>query len=142
MNTVHQDEPMRLHHVGYVVKSIEKTADRFAQSIGASWDQKIILDPLQGARVAFLASYEHALPLVELVQPGVEDSPVSNFMKRGGGLHHLCYEVKSLERQLESSRRIGATLVRAPLPAVAFEGRRIAWVFTRDRLLIEFLETR
>jgi methylmalonyl-CoA/ethylmalonyl-CoA epimerase len=141
MDTLNESDLIQLHHVGYVVRSIEKTADRFAESIGASWDRRVILDALQGARVTFLANHGHALPLVELVQPEGEGSPISNFMKRGGGLHHLCYEVKSLERQLESSRRIGSTLVRAPLPAVAFEGRRIAWVSTRDRLLIEFLET-
>ena len=28
-----------------------------------------------------------------------------------------------------------------PLPAVAFENRRIAWVFTREKLLLEFLES-
>jgi methylmalonyl-CoA/ethylmalonyl-CoA epimerase len=132
---------IRLHHVGYVVRSIEEIAERFARSIGASWDQKVILDPLQGSWVAFLGNPDHVLPLVELVQPQGEDSPVSNFLKRGGGLHHLCYEVKSLERQLEFSRMIGANIVRSPLPAIAFQGRRIAWVFTKDRLLLEFLES-
>ncbi len=132
---------IRLHHVGYVVRSIEETAERFACSIGASWDQEVILDRLQASRVAFLANPSQPFPLVELVQPESEGSPVSNFLKRGGGLHHLCYEVKSLEQQLESSRMLGGTIVRSPLPAVAFQGRRIAWVFTKDRLLLEFLES-
>ena len=30
-----------LHHVGYVVRSIEEVAEGFARSIGASWDQKV-----------------------------------------------------------------------------------------------------
>jgi hypothetical protein len=30
---------------------------------------------------------------------------------------------------------------RPPLPEVAIEGRRNAWVFTRERLLVEFLES-
>jgi len=135
-----ENEQILLHHVGYVVRSIEEIADRFARSIGASWDQKIIVDPLQEARVAFLAHRGQSLPLVELVQPEGETAPVAKFLERGGGLHHICYEVKSIERQLESSRATGGTVVRTPLPAVAFEGRRIAWVFTKDRLLLEFLE--
>jgi len=141
MNPLSENEPMRLHHVGYVVGSIQTMADRFAESIGAIWDGKVILDPLQGAKVTFIANRAHTLPLVELVQPEGEDSPLSNFMKRGGGLHHLCYEIRDLDRQLESSRSIGRKIVRPPLPAVAFQDRRIAWVFTKDRLLIEFLET-
>jgi methylmalonyl-CoA/ethylmalonyl-CoA epimerase len=132
------DEIIRLHHVGYVVRSIEDMADRFALSIGAAWDRNVILDPLQAARVTFLGN---GPPLVELVQPEGDHSPVLNFLKRGGGLHHLCYEVNSLERQLQASRAIGGTMVRAPLPAVAFQGRRVAWVVTKDRLLLEFLES-
>jgi methylmalonyl-CoA/ethylmalonyl-CoA epimerase len=131
---------MELHHVGYVVRSIAEVGDRFALSIGASWDQKIILDPLQSAKVAFLVHPGRMLPQVELVEPEGEGSPVANFLKRGGGLHHVCYEVKSLDKQLVSSRKNGAMIVRVPLPAVAFDGRLIAWVFTKDRLLIEFLE--
>jgi methylmalonyl-CoA/ethylmalonyl-CoA epimerase len=134
------DQTIRLHHVGYVVRSITEVADRFAQSVAASWDQKIFQDPLQDAKVAFLAGTVQEFPLVELVEPVSEGSPVANFLKRGGGLHHLCYEVESLDKQLEFSRTIGGKIVRPPLPAVAFDGRRIAWVYTKDRLLLEFLD--
>ena len=133
-------QSIRLHHVGYVVRSIQETADRFAQSVAASWDQRIIQDPLQDAKVSFLAGVAQEFPLVELVEPASEGSPVADFLKRGGGLHHLCYEVESLDRQLEFSRAIGGKIVRPPLPAVAFGGRRIAWVYTKDRLLLEFLD--
>jgi methylmalonyl-CoA/ethylmalonyl-CoA epimerase len=134
------NQTIRLHHVGYVVRSISEVADRFAQSVAASWDQKIIQDPLQDAKVAFLAGTVQEFPLVELVEPASEASPVTNFLKKGGGLHHLCYEVESLDKQLEFSQTIGGMIVRPPLPAVAFAGRRIAWVYTKDRLLLEFLD--
>ena len=134
------NQTIRLHHVGYVVRSIKEVADRFAQSVAASWDQKIFQDPLQDAKVAFLAGIIQEFPLVELVEPVSEGSPVANFLKRGGGLHHLCYEVESLDKQLEFSRTIGGKIVRPPLPAVAFDGRRIAWVYTKDRLLLEYLD--
>jgi len=67
-------------------------------------------------------------------------SPVIPFLKRGGGLHHLCYEIDGLEDQLVLSRAQGGLVVRPPLPAVAFGGRRIAWVYTKNRLLLEYLE--
>jgi methylmalonyl-CoA/ethylmalonyl-CoA epimerase len=79
--------------------------------------------------------------MLELVEPAGEDSPVLGFLKRGGGLHHLCYEVSHLEQQLELSQSMGGRIVRPPLPASVFEGRRIAWVFTKDRLLLELLES-
>jgi methylmalonyl-CoA/ethylmalonyl-CoA epimerase len=131
---------MALHHIGFVVESIEKVVDRFARSISAQWDGLIFADPLQEVRVTFLrSSTSPNESLIELVEPSSEKSPVQNFLKRGGGLHHLCYEVDSLEAQLQLSRSIGGLVVRQPMPAVAFGGRQIAWVYTADKLLTEYL---
>jgi methylmalonyl-CoA/ethylmalonyl-CoA epimerase len=131
----------RLHHVGFVVQSIEQIAEEFSRSLGAEWDGEIIQDPNQGARVSFFRRPIPGDALVELVEPLDEGSPVSKFLKRGGGLHHLCYEVEELEVQLRYSRSTGSLVVRAPVPAAAFSGRRIAWVYTKAKLLLEYLET-
>ena len=132
---------MDLHHIGFVVASIEKVVDRFARSVGARWDGQIFTDPLQGVRVTFLRSISSPTSsLIELVEPAGEKSPVQNFLKRGGGLHHLCYEVDSLSEQLRFSRSLGGLIVRQPMPAVAFGGRQIAWIYTADKLLTEYLE--
>jgi methylmalonyl-CoA/ethylmalonyl-CoA epimerase len=138
--SVRADQAWRLDHVGFVVDSIEAVADRFAKSIGANWNQKVIHDPLQVVRVSFIRGRDPFGTAVELVEPAGAKSPVKRFLQRGGGLHHLCYEVDQLEEPLRLSRSIGGVIVRPPLPAVAFEGRRIAWVVTKDRLLLEFLE--
>jgi methylmalonyl-CoA/ethylmalonyl-CoA epimerase len=129
-----------LHHVGFVVASIEKSIKGFSESTESEWDGIVTHDPNQGVRVTFLRSKEVANPLIELVEPAGENSPVIPFLKKGGGLHHLCYEVKSLEEQLEFIRAKGGLITRQPLPAVAFGGRRIAWVYTKNKLLVEYLE--
>jgi methylmalonyl-CoA/ethylmalonyl-CoA epimerase len=131
----------RLHHVGFVVESIEQVAEEFSRSLGADWDRQIILDPNQGARVSFFRRPIPGDALLELVEPLDEGSPVSKFLRRGGGLHHLCYEVDDLEGQLSYSRSTGSLVVRTPVPAAAFDGRRIAWVYTKAKLLLEYLET-
>jgi methylmalonyl-CoA/ethylmalonyl-CoA epimerase len=130
----------KLHHVGFVVNSIAAIGERFAKSIGGIWNGKIIHDPLQAAKVSFIDGPNPFCATVELVEPAGANSPVERFLQRGGGLHHLCYEVAQLEEQLKLSRSMGAMIVRQPLPAVAFGGRRIAWVFTKEKLLLEFLE--
>jgi methylmalonyl-CoA/ethylmalonyl-CoA epimerase len=79
---------------------------------------------------------------LELVEPAAADSPVARFLEKGGGLHHLCYEVDDLQRQIQWMKSQRAVLIRSPKPAVAFGGRRIAWMRTRDSLLIEYLERR
>ena len=128
------------HHFGFVVSSIEKAAPSFAESMALDWDNSTIHDPNQGVLVSFLSGRNRADPLVELVEPADEKSPVSTFLKRGGGLHHVCYVVESLDTQLRESREKRSLVVRPPLPAAAFGGRRIAWVYTKEKLLIEYLE--
>lgn len=128
------------HHIGFVVASIANSVQGFLDSLQAEWDSVVFHDPNQVVRVTFLQGKHAADPLFELVEPAGEQSPVIPFLKRGGGLHHLCYEIESLENQLELSRAQGGLVVRPPLPAVAFGGRRIAWVYTKNKLLIEYLE--
>jgi methylmalonyl-CoA/ethylmalonyl-CoA epimerase len=129
-----------LHHIGYVVRSIKTAGARFAKAVAANWDERIIHDPNQKVLVTFLTPAGGPTTQIELVEPSGEDSPVFPFLDRGGGLHHLCYEVDDLDSHLRQMRAQGSVPARPPLPAVAFDGRRIAWMFTPDRLLLEFLE--
>jgi methylmalonyl-CoA/ethylmalonyl-CoA epimerase len=129
-----------LHHIGFVVPSIAESAPDFARSIGASWTGEIIHDPLQQARVSFMSCGGPGGPSIELVEPDGAGSPLNKHLARGGGLHHICNEVDSIEAQLEYCRSTGSVIVKKPLPAVAFNGRRIAWVYTKERLLVEYLE--
>jgi methylmalonyl-CoA/ethylmalonyl-CoA epimerase len=128
-----------LHHVGIVVASIDAVGDAFASLLGAEWDREIVHDPLQHARVTFMRCRRDSTA-IELVEPDDDASPLHRSLSRGGGLHHLCYEVDALDSQLQSCRSAGALVVRPPLPATAFGGRRIAWVYSQQKLLVEYLE--
>jgi len=129
-----------LHHLGFVVKSISDVAEEFAASISASWDGEITYDPIQRVRVSFFGPVDQRNPVFELVEPAGDDSPVINFLKKGGGLHHVCYEIDDLEQGLQEARLAGLMTVALPAPAVAFGGRRIAWICSKRRLLVELLE--
>jgi methylmalonyl-CoA/ethylmalonyl-CoA epimerase len=130
----------RLHHVGYVVASIAEAIEPMAEQLRARWDGQIIHDPLQKVRVAFLVPDAPGATQIELVEPAGPDAPVNRFLAAGGGMHHLCYEISALDEELIRMRALGAVLLRKPQPAVAFGGRRIAWVLTKQKLLLEYLE--
>ena len=130
----------RLHHVGFVVASIDRDIVGFQSSLSATWDGVIFHDPQQKVRVTFLSTGNPHDAQIELVEPAAEDSPVTKFVQKGGGLHHLCYEVRDLDKALGRARAQKATVVRRPKPAVAFQGRRIAWIVTPQNLLVELLE--
>lgn len=134
------NENCSVHHLGFAVRSISAVGEEFARSMSARWDGKIIHDPLQRVRVAFFHSVNEQNPIFELIEPAAADSPVSNFLKKRVGLHHVCYETNDLEARLRDARSLGWVLVAEPEPAVAFDGRRIGWVCSANFLLIEFLE--
>lgn len=129
-----------LHHLGFAVASISESAEEFAVTMSANWDGEIIHDPLQRVRVAFFTPVDSRNPVFELVEPASGASPVSNFLKKRVGLHHVCYEVDDLELALQAAQSVGLVRVSDPKPAVAFGGRKIAWVCSRRFLLIELLE--
>ena len=119
----------KLHHVGLGVASIEKLTQD-----AVTWD-----DPIQKVRVAFV---ELNGARIELVEPLGEDSPVNRSIREGVKLLHLCYEVPDLEVAMQRSQAFGFRRIQKPVPAVAFENRRIAWVFSFDYGLVELLEGR
>jgi methylmalonyl-CoA/ethylmalonyl-CoA epimerase len=129
----------RLHHVGFVVANIEASVPGMSRALLAHWNNEIFTDPLQRVRVTFLKG-GHQSPLLELVEPLGQNSPVFRFLSERGGLHHLCYEVLSISEHLDRIRAAGGVIVSRAKPAVAFHGRPIAWALTREKLLLEFLQ--
>lgn len=132
---------MKIDHVGIVVRDIRKHFARHLRHLfGAKALGPVIHDPLQKVKVAFIAIPGGRL---ELVEPAASDSPVRGFLaEKPAGYHHVCLSVADLDAQLKSCQKAGMILASPPKPAVAFGGRRIAFVLGRDRLLWEFLERR
>jgi len=129
-----------MHHTGFVVESIADVIEGFCRSVrGTGWSQ-IWHDPIQRVRVAFIYPASPEDTAIELVEPFGDKAPVRQFLERGGGLHHVCYEVQDIAAEVAAAAAGGGTVIRRPRPAVAFDGRLIAWVVTKEKLLIEYLE--
>ncbi len=131
---------MTLHHVGIVVDSIETHAKRYEESFGMKPLTGVILDPIQKVNVQFLGDGAGGRASVELIEPLPGDSPVRRALEKGGGLNHLCYEVPDIDAAVCQAQAQRALCVRTPVPATAFDGRRIAFMFYRGMGLIEFVE--
>jgi methylmalonyl-CoA/ethylmalonyl-CoA epimerase len=129
-----------LHHAGYVVPSIAGRLEEWRVSLSAISISEAFEDKIQRARVAFLDLPPAGALKIELVEPLGPDSPVASFLEKGGGLHHLCFEVDDLDAQIRFMKANKAVLIRRPQPALAFSGRLIAWMLTREKLLVEYLE--
>ena len=128
-----------IHHVGVAVRDIPKTAEFYVRSFGYRIESAIIHDPAQSALVQFLR-FPGDRTYLELVQPEGPGSKLSQAIKSGGGLHHICYAADDIERACKELCAGGLFLIAPPVPAVAFKGRRIAWLADSGRVITELVE--
>jgi methylmalonyl-CoA/ethylmalonyl-CoA epimerase len=128
-----------LHHIGVLVAEIEPAAQLYLARFGYQIASKIISDPIQTAYVQFL-SLPGGANWLELVAPNGPTSKLMRALERGGGLHHLCYEVAQIELAGAQLREQAMLPLGAPAPATAFGGRRIAWFMDRAGTLVELVE--
>jgi len=134
----------RMHHIGLAVADLEPAAEFLLSFFGYRVVSGPFEDPIQRVRVIFLAAPgeggEGGTEL-ELVAPLTEDSPVGAMLRKsGGGSYHSCFETGDLDVVLEAARARDCVVLSGPAPAVAFGGRRIAWIYTPARQLFELLE--
>jgi methylmalonyl-CoA/ethylmalonyl-CoA epimerase len=132
---------LNLHHIGYVVPEIAPVAEQYVTRYGYQLASPILHDPTQTAYVQFLQlPGDHTY--LELVTPDGPASKLTNAVRRGGKLHHLCYLANRLEDTLPHLEANGMVLISQPTPAVAFAGRRICWLVDEAGLLVELVERR
>jgi methylmalonyl-CoA/ethylmalonyl-CoA epimerase len=128
---------MKFHHIGIAVNSIEETA-KWYTAMGYALTETIE-DPIQNVRIAFLKKEDH--PLFELVQPVDKTSPVCNILKKVGvSAYHSCYETENLQAAVENFEKQDFKIFVEPVEAVAFNKRKISFLYHIDVGLIELLE--
>jgi methylmalonyl-CoA/ethylmalonyl-CoA epimerase len=129
------DPPLRFHHVGVACTNIEEEAARLA-SLGYVSEGAPFVDPVQGIRGLFVSGQSPRLELLEPLAPGGVLQP---WLDSETKLYHLAYETPDLDASLARLRKSRAKLVVAPVAAVAFGGRYIAFVMLPNRLLVELI---
>ena len=96
--------------------------------------------PSEGVRVLFLPLA--AGGAVELLEPTRDDSPVARFLaKRGPGVHHLSFRVRSCAEAIRAAEAAGIRPI-PPAPRPGARGRLVAFFHPADTggLLVEVCE--
>ncbi len=130
---------LKLHHIGVVVAQIEPAAALYVERFGYTIVSPLLHDPMQTAHIQFLR-LASGTPFLELVAPDSSASKLAAAAKKGTALHHLCYEVQDIAAAVSHLSATGMATLCDPVPAVAFPGRRIAWLMGADRVLTELVE--
>ena len=99
---------MKLHHIGIVVKNIQESLGELTQYLDFESTTVPSLVGSQKVNICFLKTNNVFL---ELIEPAEENSPISNFIKKGGGFHHLCFEVDDIHLELEKMKKNGARII-------------------------------
>lgn len=127
----------KFHHIGYAVFSIEKTAAIYE---GAGYlRSKTIFDEKQNVNICWLSKDE--MPLIELLEPVDDGSPVVKTLKNNGvAPYHICYVVNNIDAAVSQLRKMRYIALIKPVEAVAITNCKVCFLFHHDVGLIELVE--
>lgn len=126
----------KMHHVGIATRDLSGLLARF-EMVGFDLERNF-RDAKHGIDGAFLTRGNLR---VEVLTP-LADSPILEpWLASGNRIYQIAVEVSDLESEISSVLAHGGRLVREPLSAVAFDGRRVAFVMIGIGFLLELIES-
>lgn len=128
---------LKINHVAVAVSDVDAALIFWQDALGIQLN-RVEEVPSQSSTVAFLPIGDSE---VELVKPTTADSGVAKFLAdRGGGIHHLCFEVDDIEGMLRQLKEKGVRLIDEQ-PKV-LPGRKMAFVHPKSTggVLVELYE--
>src|SRR3990172_11705406 len=128
----------RINHIAVVVDDIEAALSFWRDGLGVEVSQVEDV-PDQRSAVAFLPIGEGEL---ELVKPTDEQSGIARYLlKRGPGMHHICFEVEDIAVTLERLKAQGVRMIDEQ-PTMGTGGKKIAFVHPASThgVLVELYE--
>ena len=127
---------MRVDHIGYAVKNIEK-ARKSLEILGYVFEP-VIEDVDRNVYLCFgeLDGYR-----VELVAPISDESPVDMYLSKIGSTpYHICYKSSEIEADIERLKANRYKISIPLAPAVAFNNKRVVFLYSLSAGLIEIVE--
>jgi methylmalonyl-CoA/ethylmalonyl-CoA epimerase len=135
----HSISAMQIDHLGIAVRSVEAAADRLSVLLGYERRTSKVHNTRQRVNVLFLRK-PGSLDL-KLIEPADDQSPLVDFVRKGGGLHHLCFKVPNVAQACTTLSALGARVLAAPAPGEAFDDQPIAFLYVGHGLNVEVIDT-
>ena len=130
---------MTLDHVSVAVKSIDVAADHLCSLLGYTRRTDKVVNTRQKVVVQFLR--KAASLDIKLIEPFGDDSPLWGSLRKGEGLHHLCFKVPDVRADCDRLVARGARLLSPPAAGEAFDDGLIAFLYLGHGLNIELIDT-
>ena len=128
---------MRIHHVGYLTKSISKAEAAFA-ALGYGIERPVKYDPIRQINISFMVNDGYR---VELIEPDSKESPMYPLLKKYKNTpYHFCYITEDLDKEIENLKEIGYMVIQEPETAPCIDDKRVCFLVHRDMGIIELVE--
>jgi len=130
---------MKLDHICFAVKNIEEGISYWERVFGYRQMTDIVINTLQKVKVVFLSKDESLL--IKLIEPLLDNQSLINFVNRGGGFHHICFQVNEMADTLKDLNAKGLLTLVPPQPGEAFNNNDIAFLLAKYGINVEIIDT-
>lgn len=118
----------KIEHIGIAVKDLEASNRLFSKLLGKE-PYKIEEVESEGVRTSFFELGGVKIELLEATRP---DSPIAKFIeKKGEGIHHLAFEVKDINQQIDAFKQQGITMINDQ-PKEGADNKQIAFMHPKS----------
>lgn len=127
-------------HFGIAVRDIDGCLNSLTSFFSLKNVSKIFTDEKQNVKVLFFNISDIKFELVQPNDPNMK-SPVDNLLKRNISFYHICFTTPNIEETIKQMKKKGIVVeVTNLMNAVAFENRKIEFLFIKQFGLIELIE--
>ena len=129
---------MKIHHIGYLVKNIDKAIDEF-KLLGFKLQSNVTYDDNRKISICFMSNESVDIELISSID---KTSVVSGLHKKiGNAPYHICYECSDIKKELQIKIKQGYMVVKEPEQAKAINDQQVAFLFNKEIGLIEIVES-
>ena len=128
---------MKIHHIGYLAKSIAKTEKKFLE-LGYEVERPTKYDEIRDIDIEFLVNGDYR---VELIEPKSKESPMYPLLKNYKNTpYHFCYEVDDIDKAIAELQDKHYTLIQEPNLAPCIDSKKVAFLNNISMGIIELVE--
>ncbi len=150
---------MRIHHIGYLIKNMDRAVLEFEQlgfvcedlphddlncreeTVSAenkTAPANCVFDESRQCKIVFMKNDTYR---IELVEPEDKNSPIYGLMKKyKNSPYHICYSTDNIETSISTLEESGWVLFEAPQPAPAINNCNVAFLMGAGIGMIELVE--
>lgn len=128
---------MYVDHLAVTTPFFEQTLDDYLYLEGSRLLKGPAVNQVQKVRYAFVQLRDGLT--IEVLAPEA-DSPIARHVQQKGGPYYFCYAVADLALSIAAAQCGGAKLIVAPTADVAFDGRKVAFLFHEAHGVFELVE--